>query len=185
MKGFMTYMILLTFASASVRADHCPEERQASGEAETTLAGISFERGHFPEVLRRYGPADSKEEHTDASYPEGSGEARYLWNFNSGRLEVFTMFYHRNNFLIESVIDVRIEGDAGRQEWQTGRGLRPGDSFDKAVKLYGSVFLEGTVSGAQPPGPRATVCFSNETRLGLEIDREGKITVIRLAPSIE
>ena len=61
----------------------------------------------------------------------------------------------------------------------------PGNSFDKVVKLYGSIFLEGTASGLQPPGPKATVCFSNETLLSVETDKEGKVNVIRLAPSIE
>lgn len=184
-KSLLICLLLLACASAAVRADHCPEERQASGEAETTLAGISFGRGRFTEVLNLYGPPDSGEEHTGATYPEGSGEARYSWNLNGGQLEVFTLFYHRNNLRIESAISVRIEGETGRPEWQTGKGLRPGDSFDTVVKLYGSTFLEGIVSGSQAPGPKATVCFSNETLLSVEIDKEGKVTVIRLAPSIE
>lgn len=184
-KILLILLILITCASATVWADHCPEERQASGEAETTLADISFGRGRFTEVLNLYGPPDSGEERTDATYPEGSGEAGYSWSLNGGQLEVFTLFYHRNNLRIESAVSVRIEGDTGKPEWQTGRGLRPGDSFDKVVKLYGSTFLEGIVSGSQAPGPKATVCFSNETVLSVEIDKEGKVTVIRLAPSIE
>lgn len=185
LKTFLMGLIMLTCYSTAGWADHCPEDRRAAGEAETTLAGISFERGRFPGALSLYGRADSKDEHTDATYPEGSGEVRYSWNLDGGQLEVFTLFYHRNNLKIESAVSVRIEGDTGGPEWQTGRGLRPGDSFDKVVKLYGSVFLEGIVSGSQPPGQKATLCFSNETLLSIDIDEMRRVSAIRLAPSIE
>jgi hypothetical protein len=166
-------------------ADHCPEDRQAVGEAETTLAGITFERGGFPKVLKRYGPADAKREYTDATYPQGSGEATYSWTIDRGHLEVSTMFYHRDRSLVESVIAVRIEGDSDIPEWQTGKGLRLGDDFERVVLLYGSVFLEGNARGSKPVSHSMTICFSNETRLGVELNDVGKIMAIRLMPSIE
>ena len=185
---FNHYFLILIFGlicPSPVLADHCPEERQAAGKPETTLAGITFERGNFPKVIKLYGQADTRQEYTDATFPEGSGEVKYYWKIESVQLDVRTWFYHRDNTRIESVIFVQIKGNSDIPSWETGRGLHLGDNFQKVLQLYGSVFLEGTVNGLQPPGNKVTVCFSNETRLGVEVNDDGKITAIWLAPSLE
>ena len=178
-------LIFWLICPSPVVADHCPEERQAAGKPETNLAGINFERGNFPQVIKLYGQADSRRDYTDATFPAGSGEVKYYWKIESGQLEVVTWFYHRENTLIESVISVQIKGNSDVPSWKTGRGLRLGDNFQKVIQLYGSVFLEGTINGLQPPGNSVTVCFSNETRLGVKLNDDGKISTIWLSPSIE
>jgi len=182
--SLLSLFVLICFTATGL-GDHCPEERQARGKAEISLAGVAFGRGRFPEVLKRYGQPDSGREYTNATYPEGSGEATYLWKIGDGQLEINTMFYHRQNSRIESVTAIRVEGDSDVPGWQTGRGLGLGDGFNKVIQLYGSVFLEGTAIELRTASHKVTLCFSNETRLGVELNNDNNITAIQLVLSIE
>ena len=178
------YLLILVFTllySPFAWGDHCPEERRAVGKPETTIAGITFGRGDFLKVLELYGQADSKREYTDATYPEGSGEAEYFWEIDIGQLEVWTMFYHKQNKLIESVVSVYIKGSADIPTWQTGRGLRLGESFDRVIQLYGPKFFQRYDNELK----EIIFCFSNETRLGVKLNENDKIIEIWLFPSIE
>ena len=181
----LAIMILLFTSQASVLfADHCPEESIAVGRSESHLAGISFERGEFPGVMSRYGPPTSSAETRDPDYP-GSGDARYVWQVESARLEVCTMFYHESDRRVESVISVRVEGEAGVSTLQTGRGLRLGDSIDRAIELYGTVLYRGSVNGPTLPGEIRTFCFPDESELSVGVDAKGKVTAMWFAESLE
>jgi hypothetical protein len=168
-----------------VWADHCPDDSMATGPSETELARISFERGNFLKVIRRYGPPGLVEEKTDASFPSGSGEARYSWRVGTAKLEVFTMFYRDGHKRVESVVAVRVDSTTAVRGLQTKRGLRLGDSFEQVLKLYGPVFMSRRVNGPELPGKTHTVCFSDETELGVGVDTNGRVIAIWLAPSIE
>lgn len=178
-------IIVLLGCFMSVWADHCPDHLIATGPSETELAGIGFERGNFPEVIRLYGPAGSVEEKTDASFPSGSGEAKYSWRVETAKLEVFTMFYSDGHKRVESVVAVRVDGTAAVRELQTKRGLRLGDDFGRVLELYGPTFMNGRVNGPELPGKTRTVCFKDETELGVGVDASGRVIAIWLAPSIE
>ena len=177
-----TLVLQLALFSGVAVADHCPEESIAKVEPETQLARISFERGGFPRVAQIYGPPGTSHEVSDSGYPPGSGEANYSWQVGLGRLEVFTMFYRDSGKRIESVVAVRTDGVASVPGFQTGRGLRLGDTFGHATKLYGPVYLSRSVNGPDLPGETRTFCFSDGTELGVGIDAKGKVTAIWLAP---
>jgi hypothetical protein len=179
-----TTIVLLGFFTSAL-ADHCPDDSIAAGLSETELARIGFERGKFPKVLQRYGPPGSIEEKTDASFPSGSGEARYSWKVGTARLKVFTMFYNDGNRRVESVVAVRVDGNAAVRDLQTKRGLRLGDDFGRVLEIYGRTFMNGRVNGPELPGKTRTICFSDETELGVGVDASGKVIAIWLAPSIE
>jgi hypothetical protein len=178
-------IIVLLGCFMPVRADHCPDDSIATGPSETELAQIGFERGNFPKVLQRYGPPVSVEEKTDKSYPSGSGEARYSWRVGTAKLEVLTMFYKDGQKRVESVVAVRVDGAAAVRDLQTKRGLRLGDDFSRVLKLYGPTFMNGRVNGPELPGKTRTVCFKDETELGVGVDTSGRVIAISLAPSIE
>lgn len=177
--------VCLLLRAVHARADHCPEEATATVDPERSLAGIGFERGGFAAVRSRLGPPTSVE-YFDADGPaRGLGEARYVWQLKSVRLEVVAAAYEEAGKRIETAGSVLIEGTKGNNRLRTGRGLGLGDTLMRAEELYGSTFIEGSVSGPEFSRDTVTFCFSNQTELSVGLSAEQVVTAIWLAPSAE
>jgi len=169
-----------------LQADHCPEDRVTSGEPEQSLAGVSFEHDTIERLLTRLGKPAKHEEGHDPDYPVGSGWASYEWKRGRTTINVATEFYTaESGARIEGLEVVELLGDPSDQVPGTGRGLRLGDALDRATKLYGTRYVEGTVNGPKLAKRTITYCFTDETEPSLGLNDTGVVVAMRLAPSAE
>jgi hypothetical protein len=86
---------------------------------------------------------------------------------------------------VETLEVVRVSGEPSAQVSGTGRGLKLGDPFERATRLYGTAYVEGTVNGPRLGTRTITYCFSDETELSLGLDGAHQVVAIRLASSVE
>ena|GEM_PF-4379027 len=167
-------------------ADHCPEALIAQGVPEHGLSGIDLVTGTLQQVRSRFGAPTETREGTDPQDPPGSGYVLYKWKVRDAVLTVDTGFYHdKAGRRVETLVAATLAGTQRDPQLGTSRGLRLGDTWGHARRLYGGRFVNGTVNGPKVGPKTVTFCFSDETELEIGLGPNGRIIGLRLAPSQE
>jgi hypothetical protein len=110
---------------------------QASGQPETTLAGIDIHHSTIADAIKLHGEPEGVYA-APAPYP--SGTKQYKW----GRLTVTLRILTEPTPARDKITVIQIDGDGdNRPISRTGRGLRLGDKAQTIKKLYG-VELNGS-----------------------------------------
>jgi hypothetical protein len=119
--------LLVSFVPVSARADHLPDHLQATGKAETKLAGLSITKDgeSVSEAIKFYG--EPTEKRGAANNPPWIG---YRWILGKAVLEVDTVNGKMTGVYVEGTAD----GDLSR----TGAGLKLGDDLKRLQAIYGS-----------------------------------------------
>jgi hypothetical protein len=169
-----------------LQADHCPEEKIAAGDPETSLAGVNLEEDTFEDVRTRLGPPAKQNEGRQADDPPGSGWATYEWKRGRVTIKLDGEFYTSGSgSRVVGMEAVTLSGEAGDPTPGTGRGLKLGDGVERVKQLYGAKFVEGGMSGSKLGQRTITYCFSDGTELAVGFDKSGRVTAVRLAAPAE
>ena len=131
--------ILIGFVSTN-RADHLPDNLQARGRPETTLAGIRLtDRTKLADVIRRYGkPTKVKAWESDDSNISNSYD--YYWVRPGLNLHVLVERLPRKIPGWEYVSLLEVDSGTSRKIARTGKGLKVGDSLKDLKRIYGYRF---------------------------------------------
>jgi hypothetical protein len=153
---------------------------------EHVLSGIDLVEGTLQQVRSRFGAPTEMKEGVYPQDPPGSGYALYRWQLRNAILTVDTDFYHdEGGRRVETLVAATLTGARPDHRLGTSRGLRLGDTWARARRLYGRRFVNGTVNGPKV-GPRTvTFCFSDETELEIGLGPGERVVSLRLAPSQE
>src|SRR5882724_4399605 len=182
----MLGVLFITLVPSVDLADHCPDEALADGVSEHVLAGIDLVNGKLEQVQAIFGAPSDSQEGTGPDYPEGSGYVAYEWKATGTVLSLDTEFYHdEGGRRVESLVAAKITGTPSSRRLGTGRGLRLGDTWKRAQRLYGHRFVDGTVNGPRLGTKTITYCFSDDTELEVGLDADGRVVGLRLAPSVK
>ena len=149
-------------------ASECPRDKILSGAAETSLAGIDVHRDKMPDVRQRFGKPSKAKWILD----EGSSWAKYKWVRDQTALGV--------SGSKDDIHIVQISGPEAKELSGTGKGLTLGDPFSRVEALYGTVFVDGYVTGPEIGEKTRTYCFADKTELSVGIDDSDRVTAIRL-----
>jgi hypothetical protein len=172
--------------STPALADHCPEEKIAAGDPETSLAGVNLEEGTFDDVSARLGPPAKHNEGRHPDDPSGSGWATYEWKRGGATIKMDAEFFtSASGTRVVGMDAVTVSGEASEQVPGTGRGVKLGDGLDRVKQIYGPKYVEGTVNGPKLGQRTITYCFSDETELSLGFDKAGHVVALRLVAPAE
>ena len=130
---------LIGFVSPS-RADHLPDNLQARGAPETSLAGIHLtERTRLADIVRLYGrPTRVKAWESDD--PNASSSYDYYWRRRDLDLHVLVERFPRKIPGWEYVSLVEVDSGTSRKIARTGKGLKIRDSLGDLKRTYGHRF---------------------------------------------
>ncbi len=129
--------ILVGFVS-TCRADHLPDNLQARGRPETTLAGIHLtEKTKLADVIKRYGKP-TKVEGSESDDPNISSSYNYYWIKSGLNLHILVERLPRKIPDWESVSLIEVDSGTSAKIASTGRGLKVGDSTKDLKRIYGS-----------------------------------------------
>jgi hypothetical protein len=181
LRGLAAFAVTACLWTA-VPADHCPEERIAAGDPETSLAGVDLEEDTFEAVRARLGAPAKHDEGRQADDPPGSGWATYEWKRGRATIKLDAEFYTSGSGTkVVGMETVTVSGEASDQVPGTGRGVKLGDGLDRVKQIYGAKYVEGTVNGPKLGQRTITYCFSDETELTLGFDKAGHVVALSLA----
>jgi hypothetical protein len=177
--GFLYFFLLIP---SIAKADNLPENLQASGKPETTLAGINLETTTLIDVIRLYG-LPTREERTSRD-PDWIG---YIWELPQAKIEL--SFYNTGT---GNIADIYVEGTTKGQIGSTGRGLKLGDDLNKLKRIYGNRFMLQTLrkdssekreefTGVSVANKRVIIQWGLEGfTLTVGLDGNGKVTAMWL-----
>jgi hypothetical protein len=170
---------LIGFVSPS-RADHLPDNLQARGAPETTLAAIHLtDRTKLADVIKLYGQPTkvSGSEETD---PNIASSYHYYWVRPGLNLHVLVERLPRKIPGWEYVSLVEVDSGTSRKIARTGKGLKVGDSLKDLKRIYGYRFKVRDI-------PKLKIhdvmiqWHREEYSLVATLDRRNRITSLRLS----
>ena len=166
--------------SSTSHADHLPDNLQARGTPETTLAGIHLtEHTKIADVIRLYGkPTEVKGSESDN--PNIASSYDYYWIRPGLDLHVLVERLERKIPGWEYVSLVEVDVGTSRRVAKTGRGLKVGDSMKKLKRIYGNRFKIRDI----PKLKIHDVMIQwrrEEFSLVATLDEHGRITALALA----
>src|SRR5207245_7009408 len=130
-------LVLITFPSIG-RADHLPDNLQAPGRPETTLARINLKDASITKIVKLYGKP-TKEKRAEPSLPNSSGSIDYYWRRRGLNLHVQIEFATQQPEW-KPVVLVEVGIGTSRRVSKTGAGLRLGDTLSDLRRVYGRRF---------------------------------------------
>jgi hypothetical protein len=185
-RSIVALFLVCSVSLSLVRADHCDESRFTTGPVDRELAGVKL-FALLPDAIAELGQPSRHRDFTGADYPEGSGEAEYIWEIEETQVTLYTMYRRdESSARVETTVSVEISGqpaksDRKRKLLTTSRGLSLGAKRVDVEKRYGPLFLHEVLKGRGS----LSYCWEDDTWLTFYFEKSRLVSTIHLLGSVE
>jgi hypothetical protein len=178
MRSHLLPYLVVGFAllcAGSVRADHLPDNKQASGKADTVLCGFDPYSTPMGDILSKLGKPDRIE-----PWKVNKVNVTYWWS--RGLLTIQANTYQFGDYMNKPPVSIEVNGSDPDGFCTTGRGLKLGDSLADVRRLYGKRYdVRSTGKGKRT----ITIQWKDESTLLVDLTKSGHVEAINALGEIE